>query len=72
MAEEQKKKLTFVLDNLLLYIQREGVSLTVSSIGFHMCFRGREREACVDMYNQKPELVYDYLTKNLNKSSIHL
>lgn len=72
MAEEQKKKLTFVLDNSLLYIQREGVSLTVSSISFHMCVRWRERESCVDMYNQKPELVYDYLTKNLNKSSIHL
>jgi len=72
MAEEQKKKLTFVLDNSLLYIQREGVSLTVSSIGFPMCVRWRERESCVDMYNQKPELVYDYLTKNLNKSSIHL
>jgi len=72
MAEEQKKKLTFVLDNSLLYIQREGVSLTVRSIGFHMCVRWRERESCVDMDNQKPKLVYDYLTKNLNKSSIHL
>ena len=44
MAEEQKKKLTFVLDNSLLYIQREGVSLTVSSISFHICVSEGGRE----------------------------
>jgi hypothetical protein len=48
------------------------VSLTVSSIGFQICVSEEESESCVDMYSRKSELVYDYLTKNLNKSRIHL